>query len=290
MKHAYLILVHNNYTHLERLIKKINFEKNDIYIHLDKKSDISLLEKKIKHPNVFFIPDRYKVYWGGWSMVKATMSSLSYILNKGNYSYIHLMSGSDYLIQSSSEVYNFFENSNNKQFLCYEKITKTTPADWTDSMDRIHFYFFNDLKERFIRNPKVDRVVRVVLRRFNRTFIYRKFPDLYVPYCGSQWWSLTGDCVQYLCNHYIENDDFTNYFKYVHCPDEIYFQTILLNSEFKDRIVNNNMRYIDWSEKMANPKKLIISDYEAIVNSGSLFARKFNLEEDKEILDRLDGI
>lgn len=34
MKHAYLILAHNEFVILERLIQSIDDERNDIYIHL----------------------------------------------------------------------------------------------------------------------------------------------------------------------------------------------------------------------------------------------------------------
>ena len=37
MKHAYLIIAHNNFYILEKLIKLIDDKRNDIYIHIDKK-------------------------------------------------------------------------------------------------------------------------------------------------------------------------------------------------------------------------------------------------------------
>ena len=39
VKHAYLILAHNNYYILERLIKLLDDERNDLFIHVDKKVD-----------------------------------------------------------------------------------------------------------------------------------------------------------------------------------------------------------------------------------------------------------
>ena len=36
-KHAYLIVAHNNFYILERLVKLLDYEFNDIYIHIDKK-------------------------------------------------------------------------------------------------------------------------------------------------------------------------------------------------------------------------------------------------------------
>lgn len=37
-KHAYLIIAHNNFYILKKLIALIDDERNDIYIHIDKKT------------------------------------------------------------------------------------------------------------------------------------------------------------------------------------------------------------------------------------------------------------
>ena len=36
-KHAYLIIAHNNFYILEKLLRLLDDERNDIYIHIDKK-------------------------------------------------------------------------------------------------------------------------------------------------------------------------------------------------------------------------------------------------------------
>ena len=37
-KHAYLIMAHNEFYILEKLLKLIDDERNDIYLHIDKKA------------------------------------------------------------------------------------------------------------------------------------------------------------------------------------------------------------------------------------------------------------
>ena len=37
MKHAYLIIAHNNFYILEKLIMMLDYPHNDIFIHIDKK-------------------------------------------------------------------------------------------------------------------------------------------------------------------------------------------------------------------------------------------------------------
>ena len=70
------------------------------------------------------------------------------------------------------------------------------------------------------------------------------------------------------------------------CGDEIFFQTVLMNSNFADRIVHNNMRYIDWSV-ISPPKFLTVEDYEKIISSRTLFCRKIESKTATELLPLL---
>ncbi len=67
-KHAYLIMAHNNFNQLKKLLELLDYEKNDIYIHIDKKSkfDKSELVKDIKKSKVYFT-ERINVKWGSYN-------------------------------------------------------------------------------------------------------------------------------------------------------------------------------------------------------------------------------
>ncbi len=65
-KHAYLIMAHNQPEHLRKLLDVLDNERNDIFIHLDKKSSIdsqSLLD--ICQKSKMYFTNRLNVYWGG---------------------------------------------------------------------------------------------------------------------------------------------------------------------------------------------------------------------------------
>lgn len=49
MKNAYLIMVHTNLSQLKKLLKTIDTEDNDIYIHIDKKSSINTSDIEMMH-------------------------------------------------------------------------------------------------------------------------------------------------------------------------------------------------------------------------------------------------
>ena len=57
-KHAYLIIAHNNWKQLSLLLSVLDDERNDIYIHIDKKSKnvpIDSLRKSVRNQNYIFI-------------------------------------------------------------------------------------------------------------------------------------------------------------------------------------------------------------------------------------------
>jgi hypothetical protein len=89
-------------------------------------------------------------------------------------------------------------------------------------------------------------------------------------------------------NFLAEHPDYINYFKYTHIPDEMFFQTLIGNSPFADRIQKNNLRYIVFNDKtLLHPKILTINDKDMLMQSSAFFARKFDLRKDAEIIECL---
>ena len=85
----------------------------------------------------------------------------------------------------------------------------------------------------------------------------------------------------YLRNHHY----YISYFKHCSTPDESFFQTLVMNSPYKDKR-KDYLHYIDWSEGKSSPKTLTMEDVEKLKNSDKLMARKFDIKFDREILDK----
>jgi hydrogenase maturation factor HypF (carbamoyltransferase family) len=94
--------------------------------------------------------------------------------------------------------------------------------------------------------------------------------------------------VNYVVDFVDSNPDVRDFFTKSFAPDEMFFQTVLMNSPYQSMIVNDHRRYIDWTEGNRHPKTLTCDDLKALVSSDKLFARKFNLTVDKNILQRID--
>lgn len=70
MKHAYLILAHNEPKILDQLLRLLENVHNDIYVHIDRKADDLFDYAVSKYKNrsdVRFTGERFNVNWGGKS-------------------------------------------------------------------------------------------------------------------------------------------------------------------------------------------------------------------------------
>jgi hypothetical protein len=142
-------------------------------------------------------------------------------------------------------------------------------------------------------NGGLDRLeywwnVRIFHKNFNFTRVKRKLPEGFKPFRGSSYWCFSRECAEYINNFIDNNKNFVNFFKNVYIPDEIFFQTILMNSPLKEKIINNDLLYTDWSSNGASPDILCKRHFQELTQSSCLFARKFDETQDSEILDLID--
>lgn len=101
-------------------------------------------------------------------------------------------------------------------------------------------------------------------------------------YKGAQWFSITHEFAKYLIS---QKKVIYKYFGTAICADEVFVQTMIGNSRFKDCIADSYMRCIDW--KRGAPYTFTIEDYDMLMNSGMFFARKFDEHVDMEIVNKL---
>ena len=111
------------------------------------------------------------------------------------------------------------------------------------------------------------------------------------PYTGSAYFCITKNHVNYILNFLSKRPELLKFYKNSFASDEMVFNTILANSKFKDDIVIDNLRYIDWSkpgEYRLSPAVLTTDDADKLLQSQALFARKFDTSKDPKILDLID--
>ncbi|WHX89892.1 hypothetical protein [Peribacillus simplex] len=77
-RHAYLIMVHNNFGVLEKLIRLIDDARNDIYIHIDAKVEDfdQVFFAKIPTKSNIYFTERIPISWGWGIQVQCELSLL----------------------------------------------------------------------------------------------------------------------------------------------------------------------------------------------------------------------
>lgn len=276
MRIAHLILTYTNPKQTERMIKMMYHENFDFYIHVDKKFDINPHLFLEALPNVYFINNRVDVKWAGFSTVLATFQCIKEIVGTGiPYQFINFLSGQDYPLKSPTRIYDFFRENVGKEFLSYRDFKN----DWKEGLIRMENYFLSSYN--FPGKHRLEHLI-------NKIMPTRKLPYNLHPYGKSMFWMLSPEVAMYVVNK-VENDKkLRQFFSFSWASDEFVFQTMILNSRYKDRVVNNNYRYIDWSAGGANPKVLDETDFEKLEKTEMLFARKFDMMNSPKILDLID--
>ncbi len=86
-----------------------------------------------------------------------------------------------------------------------------------------------------------------------------------------------------------EHPDYRRYHEHTLCPDELFFQSILLGTGFADQheVVNDCLRFMRWPDRESHPKTLEMDDLPAILGSSDLFARKFDAGVDSAVVQRV---
>lgn len=111
---------------------------------------------------------------------------------------------------------------------------------------------------------------------------------------GAQWFSITDELARYVISH---EPIIKKVFSFSICADELFLQTLVYNSKFKDRLYYNKMdenykacmRYVDWHREdcTSSPHVWRYEDFQELINSDYLFARKFDPNIDKKIIEKL---
>ena len=64
---------------------------------------------------------------------------------------------------------------------------------------------------------------------------------------GSQWWCLNGTMAQWIIDYLNEHMEYEKFFEHSLCPDECFFQTLVMNSPFAGS-VKPYLHYIKWEK------------------------------------------
>ena len=297
MRIAYIILAYKYPEQLVRLISKLNTDDVSFFLHIDKKTDKKIYEQVLTQlkdfPNVSFIK-RYNSAWGSFDIVRASLEGIKSVVETGTeFDYVIHLSGQDYLIKSNEQIKKFFQENNGKEFIEYLPLPCSKWGWKNGGLTRVEYWhirwkgeYFCIPQKREFKSPINSFLYSLLISLLPKR---RKFPEGFALYGGSQFWCLTGECIKWINDFVKQNPKFVNRFNYTYCTDELFYQTLIVNSPFKEKIINACLTYVEWPNINAwHPKILEKNDFEKISESEKLFARKFDLTRDSDILDMID--
>ena len=274
-------MAHGSLQLLQILVAMLDDERNDIFLHVDRKSN--MLESVTFAPTrarLFVLQNRIDVRWGNLSQIKAEYALFEEAFRHGPYSYYHLLSGQDLPVKSQDFIHRFFDLHLGKEFV---GINRGDEFEWDCRRKMMRYW----LLTRFTRTKY--GVLNAVTKRINKylsvaiSLVLRREKVNFAK--GANWVSITQPCVEYIIS---QKPLVLKRFNFTFCPDEFFVQTLVWNHpKFREALFCQGdeyegcMRLIDW--KRGNPYVWTMADQKEILASNRLFARKFS-EQDMEIV------
>ena len=264
MKQAFLITAYNKFSHLEKLIEALDCSDAWFYVYIDAKVEIPESLVRMKTVNPIEVLHTRRVEWGDQSQIITEMELFAKAYENEGIEWFHLLSGTDFPLRPNVEIMRFYEEAEDVD--CFME-TEPLPAHLSDRVEIYHFGVKRDSEIGKVKSIFQDKIRALQVRMG----VKRKSPVKNGFMYGSNWVDLRRNAVKILL---VKQDKIIQSTRYTQIANEIYKQTFL--AEHGLRIMNDNLRYIDWSAMQPSPKSLTLDDYDSVMSSGKLFARKFD--------------
>lgn len=265
MRQGILITAYRDIPMLEKLV---NYFDNDFefFVHIDRRCKESIFPIEGKdHLHIFHT---YAVEWGDYKHLLAIVMLMREAFKYTDLEYFHLVTGSDYPIMPLAQFKAFCEEHRDDNFLEHFPLPH---ADWgtEGGSNRIQYWWLQPNSTR----AKGAWLTRKVINLQRRLGIKRGFKYFNGNlYGGGTYWSVSREAVGKALDYMNRYPEYLRRFRMTSIAEEICMPTLWVNCGIP--LINDYKRYIDWGTDGGNPQVLTEKDYDNIVSSGALFARK----------------
>lgn len=271
-------MAHNNFNQLQMLIDIIDDERNAIFLHIDKKvwENYNLNHRVSSYKSEIIYVESLDVRWADVSQTDAEIEMFKEVIKTNiHFDRVHLISGNDLPIRSQDYIHDFFEKYPQLEFLTISKDSKL----YKKRLQYYHFFV------KSIRTNKMANIARRALLLIQLPFINRLKKSPFGFYCGHNWCSITLRAVKKIVETY---EQCREIFCHTTSSDECYKQMILKSDKSFEFYSGGNLRYVKWGEQRSpSPEIITMDDFEIVNNSNCLFARKFDVRVDCEIVEKI---
>lgn len=273
--------------------KLVQSNRNLVILLLDKKADdcvyreIKEYTKKMK--NVVFSP-RISVDWARFSLIEAPLLLMRLALSY-QVKYFSLISGDDILISSNQEMHSFLDKSYEKKYEFIGVNRDTNKYSLANPYLRLCIDYPEFFYDRY--NGNLHKLKKLISFLFLYVFSRKNIGHLPTLYKGCNWFTISDKAIKYIFRYIDKNPYYIDAFKGSYCGDEVFFQTILFNSKFKESIYHIDgqlkdcemaLRFIDWESGPDFPKIFREENFHEIKESNMLFARKVQSDISIELI------
>lgn len=295
-KHAYLIISHHNFEQLMFLLSSIDYDDNDIFIMIDRKSNISKsqldsIKNSVIKSKIFFTK-RISIYWGDYSLISAELELIQLAINTESYDYFHILSGDDLPLQSQEKIHQFFDDHPHKVFLSLAD----RRVNFENIINRVKYYHLSPRLTGRSKNVSIMqssfyfRVLNhfcLTIQKMLKVNLVKKY-HLEVDY-ASQWMSIDLETAKLI----VENKLWiSKVFRHSIAADELFVPILLKKYNLYHKVFDNSrigddkdafqgsLNYVNWWD--GSPYTWQDGDevkIDRIIKKGHFFSRKFNLEK-----------
>ena len=270
MTHAWLIIAHNEFGILQRLVTTLDDSECDIYIHIDRKVSV-LPTILVERSRLTFLEDRVDVRWGSVSQIRCEFALFEAAATHGPYDYYHIISGTTLPLKPFEEIDRFFDKNDGNCLL--SGLCQSTSYQEMLKVRRYNLFLNGYASRNAVRRhfcqffwKSAIAIQKLLGIMVNRDKVFYK---------ASNWLSLTEDAVRYILSR---KKDILKTYRYSFCGDEYFVPSELMDSPLKDTLVNSE-HYLLHNISRSNASTYRLGEYEALCNTDYMFARKFTEEE-----------
>jgi hypothetical protein len=280
MRVAYIVLAHTAPGQLSRLVDRLDGTHASFLIHVDKRAAIyeRVHGALARNERVTFLP-RVTSRLATFGLVAPPLDALSTLFRRQDpFDYAILLSGQDYPIKPQHALLGRLVEEASACFLHAFPIDDLDLSEWPPQATFRYEHWHTHVGDRGWSIP-----------------MRRRVPGGRRPFGGSMFWAIPRDAAAYVLDTLEREPNLLRFFKHTHVPEEMFFQTILMNSPFRERVATlaapqcYGLHFIDWRARDDHPHTLRLRHLSELRSTPAFFARKFDEGVDGLVLDRIDA-
>ena len=264
MRNAWLIIAHNEFEVLQRLVAALDGPESDFFVHIDRKVR-QLPVLRVEKGRLFLLAERRDVRWGSVSQIEVELHLLETALAKGPYGHYHLLSGTHMPLQPLGSLNDFYAAHPDEEIV---RRWAPDPGDADFKLRRWHFPLRHFKSGSPLQQRLCQLAWRCVIRFQKATGLRHLKNEKFIK--TDNWLSVTEKACRFLVGR---RDAIVRKYRWSFCGDE-YFAATELAAAGGFRLLDcPQLLHVEFQRD--TPKTFPLSALPALQATGRLWARKF---------------